>query len=385
MEIMSRYFKFFRAFTLQWHITERCNWSCKHCYREKESMKELPFAKLCDIFFQYLDLLKALNLPKGHSYLNFAGGEPFIRKDFFRLLEFVNKYNKGRFSVGILTNGSLVNEKNVLKLKSLGVKRVQLSLEGMRENNDNIREEGSFDEVVEKIKLLINTGIQTAISFTLTRKNMADVPAVVQLCDKLGVGKIGIRRFVPIGKGKENKLNLLSPAELRKMYHWKRKMRIELMAKHSKLHIANGCEDGIFNSALTRDMARRKVYCGVVEGRTLSLFPNGDVLACRRLPIKVGNVLQKSLLEIYFSSDTLWQLRNLNNAHSLCQRCRNFKFCHGGALCISHAYFNQFSVPDPQCWRVFKKPPLQTAFKGWPEKKNLHITTAFSSSFADEN
>ncbi len=348
-------------------------------------MKELSFAKLCDIFFQYLDLLKALNLPKGHSYLNFAGGEPFIRKDFFQLLEFVNKYNKGRFTVGILTNGSLVNEKNVLKLKSLGVKRVQLSLEGMQENNDNIREEGSFDKVVEKAELLINTGMQTAISFTLTRKNMADVPALVQLCDKLGVGKIGIRRFVPIGKGKENKLNLLSPEELRNMYHWKRKMRIELKAKHSKLHIANGCEDGIFNSALTKDIARRRVCCGVVEGRTLSLFPNGDVLACRRLPIKVGNVLQKSLLEIYFSSDALWQLRNLNNAHSLCQKCHNFKFCHGGALCISHAYFNQFSVPDPQCWRVFKKLPLQIAFRAQQEKKNLRITTAFNPSFAYEN
>lgn len=356
------------TFILQWHITERCNWHCKHCYREKDSVKELSLRKMCGIVLQYADLLKALNIPQRHGHLNIAGGEPFIRKDLFELLEFIHKHDKGRFRVDILTNGSFITKKNVYDLKSLGVRGIQLSLEGMREVNDSIRGKGSFDIILEKARLLTDAGMPTAISFTLSKVNATEILPVLRLCETLGIQNLGIRRFVPLGRGKESQLGILSPKEQEEIYYLKKKLRSDLIKRKIRLRISHGCEDGIF----TDDICTPR--CGVTDGRVLVLFPNGDVLACRRLPIVVGNILEKSLLEIYFSSDKLWQLRNLNNAHPLCRKCRDFKSCYGGALCITHAYFNRLSLPDPQCWRIFHRLPSKR-FSSGRTKNSSQITT----------
>ena len=380
MKTLSRYFISLRGFVLQWHITERCNWRCRHCYREKEYIKELPLNKLFEIFLQYIDLIKALRIPKGHAHLNIAGGEPFIRDDFFQFLELIHKHNKGRLKVGLLSNGSLITRKNAFTLKSLGVEKIQLSLEGMQETNDSIRGNGAFDKITGVAKILIDVGILTDISLTLIRQNITDLPSVVQLCDSLGIHRLGIRRFVPIGRGKQEQLGILNPKEQRRIYHWRKKTQFELKAKNSGLHLTTGCEDGIFTNSL-----QHRASCAVIDGRGLTLFPNGDVLACRRLPIKVGNALQKSLLEIYFSSDKLWWLRNLSNAHSLCQGCSNFKFCHGGAPCITYAYFGRFSAPDPQCWRVFTDLPSSKLLKGQEEKTSPYIKTVYVPFIKNKN
>jgi len=36
-------------FYFQWHITERCNWKCKHCYQSEEASHDLPLKDLLRI------------------------------------------------------------------------------------------------------------------------------------------------------------------------------------------------------------------------------------------------------------------------------------------------------------------------------------------------
>ncbi len=74
-----------RFMLLQWHITERCNNRCAHCYQEENEGGELTFEELLAVLEQYKDLLddfaKEAEAPsRGH--INVTGGEPFIRSDF---------------------------------------------------------------------------------------------------------------------------------------------------------------------------------------------------------------------------------------------------------------------------------------------------------------
>ena len=81
---------------LQWHITERCNLRCAHCYQEGYAGIELPFEDLLAIMEQYKDLLslwrsRRKNRPvRGH--ITVTGGEPFVRTDFFDLLDVSENY-----------------------------------------------------------------------------------------------------------------------------------------------------------------------------------------------------------------------------------------------------------------------------------------------------
>ena len=92
----------------QWHLTNRCNKRCSHCYQEGYQNKEFTTEELLDIGNQYLELLDTYNRLynincKGH--INITGGEPFLREDIFEILDFFRE-NKGKITFGILTNGS---------------------------------------------------------------------------------------------------------------------------------------------------------------------------------------------------------------------------------------------------------------------------------------
>ncbi len=73
------------SFHLQWHITNKCNFRCKHCYIEKD-VKELSTRQLFLILDQYIDLIKIWELDKKNKVrkLSITGGEPLLEKGFFQ-------------------------------------------------------------------------------------------------------------------------------------------------------------------------------------------------------------------------------------------------------------------------------------------------------------
>lgn len=338
---------------LQWHLTERCNCNCLHCYQEKKKKSELNFDILLKIFNQYKNLVEIASPIM--SRIQITGGEPLLRKDLFLFIEKLNEYRKNRkLEIVLLSNGILLDEKNIRKLKKLRVDLIQVSLEGLQYKNDLIRGRGSFQKIISSIKLLVKHGLKVAVSFTLTKYNASDVPALIELCEKLKVNCLGIRRAVPLGGGKKYlQKQLLSPLEVKKIYNYIEKKQNEL-SKRSGLKILRGCEEGIFYQENQNFNINN---CGVVTRRILTILSNGDVVPCRRLPIKIGNVLKTELIKIYFTSPILKKLTNLNNFPFICKSCPYFNYCSSGARCVSFAYFKNLFSPDPQCWRIYKKLP----------------------------
>ena len=101
-----------QSFHLQWHITERCNLACKHCYFDPKFLKnELSLEQLFKILDDYLKLIKKWGLPRQNSRISITGGEPMVREDFFEFLEECYK-NRERTRYGVLINGILLNEEN---------------------------------------------------------------------------------------------------------------------------------------------------------------------------------------------------------------------------------------------------------------------------------
>ena len=217
-----------KSFVLQWHITERCNWRCKHCYQENYAAPELDIEKMKDILSQYVSLVKKLKLPKESASIHITGGEPFLREDFFSFLEEIKK-NSEYFRWSILSNGSLLTENTVKNLKALGIHSFQVSLEGTENTNDEIRGTGSFQKVLAAIQFLTAENIITSVSFTLTRHNFREIRKLACLLAPYGVKWLNVRRIVPIGSGK-NKLQdpALEPKELRSVYREIEKINKEI-------------------------------------------------------------------------------------------------------------------------------------------------------------
>jgi len=342
------------SFHLQWHITERCNLACKHCYFDEKFLKnELSLNKLFKILDNYLKLIKKWKIPAEKTRISITGGEPLLKDDFFEFLEKCYQ-NRKKSRYGILTNGILLNDEKIVKLKRFKIDYAQVSLEGMEKKNDEIRGRGTFEKIIKAAKLLVKNKINTGISITITKQNLKDIPFLIKLAEKLKINSLGLRRFIPIGRGEQMKKMMLSPQETKDLYLYILKTRQKLKSLKSKLALEIGCEDGI----LAQEGYRANTC--VAGYSSLTILPNGDVYPCRRLPIYVGNVLQQSLEEIFYKSKELKKLRNPKNINTRCQSCIYFDECQGGAKCVSYGYWkdsyldNPQFLPDPQCWGLFK-------------------------------
>ncbi len=333
-----------KYFHIQWHITEKCNLDCTHCYKDPNlSNKEVSFSDIKNILKRYSEQLKKWKLEKGT--ISFMGGEPFVREDFLDILEETSKYHLP-IDCSFSSNGTLINKKIAKKIKKLGVKYLQISIEGGEKINDEIRGKNVFKQAIEAIKILKKENLEVSISTTISKLNINEVPHIISLAKKLKVNSIGFRRIVPLGNSKNAKKFLLSPNETKKFYLYLLKKE-----KENLRPLTEACEMGIVAQ-------EEKFNRGCPAGyTTFVIMPEGTVFPCRRMPICSGNILKQSFEEIYYNSTIFKKLRNIKNNNEICGKCPHFLECRGGARCISYAYYKNPFNPDPQCWRCFSKLP----------------------------
>ncbi len=103
-------------FGFQWHITDRCNLRCKHCYQQDYSgSSELDFTGLRDIADEIIRTLSKWN-KKGDIAI--TGGEPLLKEEMFPLIQYLESAEEIE-SLDILTNGTLLDSKVVGEIKQL--------------------------------------------------------------------------------------------------------------------------------------------------------------------------------------------------------------------------------------------------------------------------
>jgi len=341
------------SFHLQWHITEKCNFHCSHCYMEGES-KELSLRKMLIILDQYVELIKIWELEKNNRprKLSLCGGEPLARNDFFDLLKAISE-KKGIFtSIIVMSNGSLITKSTAERMKKLGVSAVQISLEGTEKINDEIRGKGSFHKAITGIENAIGAGLPVGVSMTIHKKNYKNFPGLLEFLNTMGIRSVGVSRLVSIGTGKG--IRILEPVELRNFYSL---VFAKKKGLKDEMRISTHCSDSLW---FIEDGKHETHGCSAGYD-SFSVLPNGDVVPCRRLPLKLGNVLQKSLFDIWYSSEKLQEIRNKGGI-SGCTRCGLFGKCFGGARCVAYGYFKNHFAPDPQCWKLFRCLPDKKHF-----------------------
>lgn len=157
-----------KSFHLQWHITDKCNFNCKHCYRDV-SVSDLNLEQLCSILEQYVELIKTWGL-NGKTKLSLTGGEPLLREDFFELLKKIYEKRHIGFSYYLMSNGSTITRPVAKKLKKLYIGGVQVSLDGLEESNDFIRGAGNFKKAVRGAEILVKEHVPVFFSMTVNKK-----------------------------------------------------------------------------------------------------------------------------------------------------------------------------------------------------------------------
>jgi len=302
-------------------------------------------------------LFPTLSKWKKKGDISITGGEPFIRKDLFSFLEYLDSYEEIS-DLDILSNGTIITDEIVEKLKKITkLNSIQISLDGSSpETHNRIRGPGNFERAIRGIKILIRHGIDVKVMFTLQRYNMKDVPSLIDLAIKEKISGLTIERLVPMGYAKDVKDSLLSPEELRDIFQY--------ISDRADLEYEKGTQLRILKYRplwINIDPSRTKTESNTVPYKELGavcsigldglcILPDATVLPCRRLPIPIGNLERDSLEKIWFTSDLLWQIRDKHNLKGKCNSCEFIPRC-GGCRAIAYACTGDYLAEDPQCWK----------------------------------
>jgi len=330
-----------REFYYQWHITERCNRRCRHCYHlSYDSIGELSDELLLTVADRLTDALKAWDM---RGAVGITGGEPWLRRGIiFDILDRLASSNVVD-RVDLMTNATLLTESDcALLARHPLMRRVQVSLEGASDEcHDAIRGSGSFVETMQAIKRMKQSGLTVAAMMTISRKNMSEIVALLELLREYGVDVFTIDRFIPEGQGARNRDWLLSSIDVRDcfqtVYRWAMENREPRVLMYRPLfclidsespHVGAMCSVGV---------------------NALTILHDGSVYPCRRLPIVLGNVLKDSLHQMFYESDELWKVRVPTNLKGRCSSCQFVPVCRG-CRAMALAVTGDWLEEDPHCW-----------------------------------
>lgn len=349
-------------FLVVWDFTKQCNLRCKHCYESAEpraAKDELTTEEAKSVIDQFADI--------GVVAIAFSGGEPLIRKDFFEIAKYAHDKD---FYVSVASNGTLITPKVAEKLKDAGVDYMEISMDGFEKEHDEFRRvPGAWKRTCEGIKNCVKAGMDTCVATTVTHHNLKVVPKLVEFVEKdLKANRMIFFNYVPARRGKGIEDDDPTPEEREQL----------LKFLYGKL-IDKKCRLDIFSTAPQYSRIAKEFAAGpdiathftnkqameMLQGRTKTLSefiggcgagrlycglePNGDIQPCVFIPIKLGNIREQTLKEVWESSEILWRMRDRDKLQG-CGECE-YKYVCGGCRARAYGYFGDVAGPDPGCIR----------------------------------
>jgi len=247
-------------------MSYRCQCSCPHCGAGKFPKK--PEGELSrEEVLKFIDDLARL----GGACIHFFGGEPLMAP---ALLEYVKE--RGLVAT-IDTNGLLLDEAMVLKLKEAGIDLIRVSLDSPREEEHDAHRgvKGCWRRAVDGMKLCVKHGIPCFMSLYATKENLAsgDFEAMIALARETGVG-VRFLSAIQTGRWGQEEVHL-SPPEIQKL---------------RSLLAPDVCWE-------TEFLQHKDVpfWCNSMLGNKFDISAYGEVLACAYLPAGFGNIRKEPL------------------------------------------------------------------------------------------
>ena len=309
---------------LFFELTMRCNERCLHCGSRCGDVKseELPIG----MYRQILDEVKAEFSPR-LPQICITGGEPLLREGFYEILSYAHQLG---FAWGMTTNGTLITKDVAKKLAQAGMATVSVSLDGLREQNDMLRQTpGGYDRALQGIRNLVELKAFRHVQVTTVvhHKNIGDLPGLFQVLEGIDIDSWRIVNMEPIGRALQYPELMLTKEDYKKLFQYIREMR------ENDYPVCYGCSHylGTETEAEVRDW-----YFNCMAGtQVASIMANGDVGACldieRRPETIQGNVYKERFTDIWRSRFAFFR-QDFSAKNETCAACPDRCFCMGDSL-----------------------------------------------------
>lgn len=334
----------FKPRVVGWELTLRCNMRCVHCGSSAGAPRpdELSEAEGFSLIDQLVEL--------GTEVLTLSGGEPLTHPSWHK---YARRLVDAKVDTYLITNGLLLEE-NVPKAVDSGLRRVGLSIDGMEEAHDRIRNHpGSYRKAMRSFEAARKAGLVIGAVTHVSRANLPDLEAMHRKFVELGLSFWQIQITFKLGRMKEHEDWSLDPKDLPALARFVH----EKQGLKDGLRVVPGDNLGYYCEPAIRD----KEWKGCFAGRHLAgIDADGAVKGCLSLPREfIEGYLRKEPLRAIWEDPQRFKYNRYFSPDMLEGKCRG---CPKGEPCRAGCTVTAYSATgsrfnNPYCtYAVLHRP-----------------------------
>ncbi len=346
-----------------WETTKACDLACKHC-RASAILDALPDEMNIQESLDFISQIKDFGKP--YPVLILTGGDVMKKRG---LEEILKKAKELEIPVSLSPSATpLLNSSSFDMMKKYGIKSISLSLDGASAStHDWLRgAEGTFDRTIKLINETISRGFTLQINTAVFRKNVMELPDILKILIENHVKTWEVFFLIKTGRGIDREdLDAQGYEDVNNFLYFASRYGIVVRTVESPIfrrimieRQTSQYEGGeLYNELIekTRKILgepREKIMGHTSNTRDgkgiIFVSHNGDVNPSGFLPLSLGNVKEKSIVDIYQNNEKLKMLRNPNNFKGRCGACEYGDIC-GGSRSRAYSYYGDIFQEDPRC------------------------------------
>ena len=369
--------------SLFWEATLRCNAYCEFCgsrcgdYSVKTIKdEELSAEIICNCFREIAHAYDSQSI-----MLNITGGEPLLRQDLFDIMSYAS--NLG-FPWGLVSNGSLIDEAAVKKMKASGMKTISISLDGTSETHNKLRKiPNGFDRIRNAIALLRKYDFLDEIQVTtvVNHKNINELEQLYGILLEWGIDSWRLATVDPIGRAQDQKDLLLTKDDYNQYFDF-----FDTHQFNGKIILMTSCSHYL---GAKDNLYRYHSFSCETGKHVASILANGDIYVCPNVPripeLIQGNIKKDSLADVW-ENGFGWFRNPDRQKGTKCSNCDFYEACKGDSLhtwdftnqepkiCLTEHMFGDLSRKDNS--EEILRNKMQSYY---PKMKGIRITYNNSS------
>ena len=325
--------------SVQLDLTYRCNERCIHCYLDHEDYGEMNTVEIKRLLEEMAEA--------GVFILTLSGGEIFLRKDFFEILEYARR--NLTFCVKLKTNAILIREAEAARIRDLGVESIQISIYSHRpEVHDAITlVPGSLRRSLDAARFLKSQGLRVILANVLMAQNVHDYRALRTLAAEMGLESTIDPTITPMMDGDRSVLSLGIN-------------RDDLLQVFRDPSLVGNVEEFCAIAPPADENSLEALPCSAGH-TTCYVSPYGDVFPCVQFPLPTGNVRKQRFIDIWRYSERMNDVRSIRLKDlTTCTSCTHVSNC---SRCPGLAYMegNMRGPSSQDCERSFAKTGIPSA------------------------
>lgn len=354
--------------SVQWSVTGKCNYRCRHCFMSAPDAKYgHPTKEQCLTLIRQMEECGIKNV-----YL--TGGEPLVRSDFIELVEALTEHHI-HISC-ILTNGKLVDDTLLDGLeRNHQHPSFQMSYDGNGWHDWMRGIDGAEETVLRAFRLLRERGYNTSCSMALHKKSIGSIRESVLTLRDVGCGSLKINAASPSGEWVRYPEYFLTIDETYQAFldyipqYFEDDAPVSIMLEGCFLYTPGMPKWFMVSDKNTDGSFERIPVCGPLRN-SIYVAPEGDVLPCqsmitapiaKRYPNVFETPLKSILTDSAYLDDACSNLSVYMEKNPECARCPHAAHCCGGCRAKGvETCGDNFFAPDRQVCAFY--------LDGWYEK-----------------